>query len=364
MGGLEREILRREIDGKEKEMEEMLEKVKKLEEEILWLKGEERKLGEEKEGLRESGDGYTRNLIDFEKSEVNNILTILNQYYNKAKVFFFFFFFINYFLIVFCCFLFIVFFFFFCFSSVYHLPQDYDSKVVSFADPNELLDAFSSAGVALPLSLPPSFSRSKEHKEGGGMVSRKEADLEKIVSLFLHYSVNTAHPFFLNQLYARVDEGFFLVFFFSFFLPSSFSPHPPHPQNNNTNNNNTTNNKVGLLADLMISYVNTNVHTFEVAPVLTLVEREVVRACCAVVGYGEEESEGLFVPGGAVRLVFNLNFFFKFIYFCFCFCFCFYFYFIFVLFCFGFVYLVCLFVFGCWFLIYSYSLIVFLFYLS
>jgi glutamate/tyrosine decarboxylase-like PLP-dependent enzyme len=59
--------------------------------------------------------------------------------------------------------------------------------------------------------------------------------------------VNTRHPLFLNQLYARADP-------------------------------------IGVAGDWITTALHTNVHTFEVAPVLVLVEQEVLRKVASVVG--------------------------------------------------------------------------------
>ena len=54
----------------------------------------------------------------------------------------------------------------------------------------------------------------------------------------LDNSVRTNHPLFMNQLYAGADP-------------------------------------IGLAGEWLIAAANTNVHTYEVAPVMTLAEREV-----------------------------------------------------------------------------------------
>ena len=78
----------------------------------------------------------------------------------------------------------------------------------------------------------------------------------------LDYSVRTGHPLFFNQLYAR-----------------------PEP--------------AAVAGEWLVAAATTNVHTYEVAPVFTLVEAEVVAKMAALVGYGAADAEGLFVPGGS-----------------------------------------------------------------
>ncbi len=79
----------------------------------------------------------------------------------------------------------------------------------------------------------------------------------------LHYSVRTGHPGFSNQLFGDQDAA-------------------------------------GLLGDWMTALLNTSMYTFEVAPVVTLMELELMRHMCAFVGWSEEEGEGVLTPGGSI----------------------------------------------------------------
>jgi glutamate/tyrosine decarboxylase-like PLP-dependent enzyme len=86
----------------------------------------------------------------------------------------------------------------------------------------------------------------------------------------LHYSMRTSHPLFYNQLYARVEPA-------------------------------------GLAAEWLAAATNTNVHTFEVAPVYTMLENEVISKMAKLVGFEEAAHDGLFVPGGSASNLYALH---------------------------------------------------------
>ncbi|KAG8264432.1 hypothetical protein J6590_011724 [Homalodisca vitripennis] len=89
-----------------------------------------------------------------------------------------------------------------------------------------------------------------------------EDSLETVVRDVVRFSVKTQHPLFLNQLYGRVDE-------------------------------------YGLAGAWITEALNTNQHTFEVAPVFTLVEMAVIERLLQVVGYGE--GDGIFAAGESIE---------------------------------------------------------------
>jgi glutamate/tyrosine decarboxylase-like PLP-dependent enzyme len=76
----------------------------------------------------------------------------------------------------------------------------------------------------------------------------------------LRYSVRTAHPQFLNQLYGGFDTA-------------------------------------GFVGDLVTSLLNTSMYTYEVAPLGTLMELELIGKMNARVGFGD--GEGIFCTGGS-----------------------------------------------------------------
>lgn len=94
-------------------------------------------------------------------------------------------------------------------------------------------------------------------------VGKSVEDLLDSVRETLHYSVRTGHPGFSNQLFGDQDP-------------------------------------VGLLGEWMTGLLNTSMYTYEVAPVLTLMELELIRHMCGFVGWGEDEGEGVLAPGGSI----------------------------------------------------------------
>jgi len=128
--------------------------------------------------------------------------------------------------------------------------------VVRWADPNRLAAEFAAVGVDLELAdvVTPSDA----------------AGLLRAVDTIAAFSVNTAHPHFLNQLYAHSDA-------------------------------------VGVGAEWAAAVLNTNVHTYEAAPVFTLIERAVLGKLARVVGPPfADTAEGLFVPGGSIANLYGL----------------------------------------------------------
>lgn len=83
-----------------------------------------------------------------------------------------------------------------------------------------------------------------------------------IISTILKYSVNTWSQGFLDKLYAS---------------PSA----------------------VGVVAELLLAVLNTNVHVYQVSPVLTLVEKFVTAELASVFGYTGPHAGGINQPGGS-----------------------------------------------------------------
>ena len=134
-----------------------------------------------------------------------------------------------------------------------------DSKkpVVKLKSPAELDGAFSSVGVSLEL--------------GDGDAPTPLAALHRALEVTLDLSVRTHHPLFLNQLYSQADP-------------------------------------VAIAADWSVVAANTNVHTFEVAPVFTVVERHVLDKMARCVGGSFARAhEGLFVPGGSIANIYSMH---------------------------------------------------------
>jgi glutamate/tyrosine decarboxylase-like PLP-dependent enzyme len=85
-------------------------------------------------------------------------------------------------------------------------------------------------------------------------------ELYEAIEQYLTFSVRTGHRQFFNQLWS------------GFTLP-------------------------GLLGDLIASLANTSMYTYEVAPVATLMEKDLIKKLCDLCGF--ENSEGIFVTGGS-----------------------------------------------------------------
>jgi glutamate/tyrosine decarboxylase-like PLP-dependent enzyme len=87
-----------------------------------------------------------------------------------------------------------------------------------------------------------------------------ESEFLALINKYLDYSVNTNHPQFLNQLYA----GF---------------------------------NFPAFIGEIFTALANTSMYTYEVAPVATLIETEMIQLMNSYTGY--ENGDGIFVSGGS-----------------------------------------------------------------
>ncbi|XP_042208142.1 cysteine sulfinic acid decarboxylase-like isoform X2 [Homarus americanus] len=99
-------------------------------------------------------------------------------------------------------------------------------------------------------------------REGRTLTEAQEV-LEKVVQ----YSVKTQHPHFYNQLYAGIDE-------------------------------------VALTGAWLTEALNTNQHTFEVAPVFIMVEHFVISKLVELFGW--QQGDGIFSPGGSMSNMYGL----------------------------------------------------------
>lgn len=109
--------------------------------------------------------------------------------------------------------------------------------------PRELIDILSST-----LTLPTS--------------GRGKLGLLESLSAILQYSVNTSAQGFLDKLYA--------------------SPSPP-----------------GIAADLILSILNTNLHVYQVSPVLTLIEKHVGKSLASIFSLNGPRAGGISTQGGS-----------------------------------------------------------------
>ncbi|XP_055305528.1 cysteine sulfinic acid decarboxylase [Sitodiplosis mosellana] len=92
-------------------------------------------------------------------------------------------------------------------------------------------------------------------------------NIRKICETVIKYSLKTSHPHFHNQLFGAVDP-------------------------------------YGLSAAWITDALNTSQYTFEVAPVFTIMENEVIQSCCKYFGY--ERGDGIFTPGGSISNMYGM----------------------------------------------------------
>jgi len=85
-------------------------------------------------------------------------------------------------------------------------------------------------------------------------------EIIKYIEQYLNYSVNTGKHQFFNQLYG------------GFNLPA-------------------------FMGEIITALTNTSIYTYEVAPVATLMEKELISKMCKIVGY--QDGDGIFVTGGS-----------------------------------------------------------------
>ncbi|KAH6637457.1 pyridoxal phosphate-dependent transferase [Boeremia exigua] len=96
----------------------------------------------------------------------------------------------------------------------------------------------------------------------GDDVEKGKDRLIGLVDSILKYSVNTWDQGFMDKLYAST-------------------------------------NAVGVVAELLLAVLNTNVHVYQVSPVLTLIEKATTKYLASLFGYPPEFSGGISQPGGS-----------------------------------------------------------------
>ncbi|XP_037037478.1 cysteine sulfinic acid decarboxylase [Bradysia coprophila] len=96
-------------------------------------------------------------------------------------------------------------------------------------------------------------------------ISAKE--IKEICEQIICHSVKTGHPHFYNQLFGRVDS-------------------------------------YGLAGSWITEALNTSQYTFEVSPVFTLIENEIIQQFCKIFGY--ETGDGIFSPGGSMSNMYSM----------------------------------------------------------
>uniref|UniRef100_A0A3B4AL77 Glutamate decarboxylase 2 n=2 Tax=Periophthalmus magnuspinnatus TaxID=409849 RepID=A0A3B4AL77_9GOBI len=119
---------------------------------------------------------------------------------------------------------------------------DRETKVIDFHYPNELLQMNNWELQSQPASLD---------------------DILISCRATLKYAIKTAHPRYFNQLSTGLDM-------------------------------------VGLAADWLTSTANTNMFTYEVAPVFVLLEYVTLKKMREIIGWSDGRGDGIFSPGGAI----------------------------------------------------------------
>ncbi|KAJ8272614.1 hypothetical protein GJAV_G00091300 [Gymnothorax javanicus] len=119
---------------------------------------------------------------------------------------------------------------------------DRSTKVIDFHYPNELLEANN-------------WELSDDPETLDDVLLNCEATLK--------YSVKTGHPRYFNQLSTGLDM-------------------------------------IGLAAEWLTSTANTNMFTYEVAPVFVLLEYVTLRKMREIIGWPDGQGDGIFSPGGAI----------------------------------------------------------------
>ncbi|KAG0719921.1 Acidic amino acid decarboxylase GADL1 [Chionoecetes opilio] len=124
--------------------------------------------------------------------------------------------------------------------------MDETKKVIDFVHPEELKKI-------LQLDI---------RREG-----RSLEEVEQVLETVVRYSVKTQHPHFYNQLYGGIDE-------------------------------------VALAGAWLTEALNTNQHTFEVAPVFTLVEHFILNRLVELFDW--QDGDGIFSPGGSMSNMYGM----------------------------------------------------------
>ncbi|XP_070535932.1 glutamate decarboxylase 1-like [Ptychodera flava] len=125
--------------------------------------------------------------------------------------------------------------------------QVHDSKILDFHQPQELRDK-------LQLDIPD-----------------KAVSLEQLLTdcrETLKFCVRTGHPRFFNQLSSGLDI-------------------------------------LSMAGEWLTAAVNTNIFTYEIAPVFTLMERVTLKKMRDIIGF--EDGDGIFAPGGAISNLYAVN---------------------------------------------------------
>ncbi|XP_057383063.1 LOW QUALITY PROTEIN: glutamate decarboxylase 1-like, partial [Balaenoptera acutorostrata] len=128
---------------------------------------------------------------------------------------------------------------------------DVKSKILDFHHPHQLLEGLD--GFDLYLS---------DHPES----------LEQLLGYCtdaLKYGVKTGHPHYFKQLSSGLDV-------------------------------------IGLAGEWLTATANTNMFTYEIAPVFTVMETILLKKMCEIIGWRETEAVGIFSPGGSISNLYGI----------------------------------------------------------
>ncbi|KFO23944.1 Glutamate decarboxylase 1, partial [Fukomys damarensis] len=136
---------------------------------------------------------------------------------------------------------------------LHYIKKSFDvkSKILDFHHPHQLLQGLE--GFNLELS---------DHPES----------LEQLLvdcTDTLKYSVKTGHPRYFNQLSSGLDI-------------------------------------IGLAGEWLTAAANTNMFTYEIAPVFTIMEKILLKKMHEIIGWGEIEADGIFSPGGSISNLYGI----------------------------------------------------------
>uniref|UniRef100_A0A4W2DRT7 Glutamate decarboxylase 1 n=1 Tax=Bos indicus x Bos taurus TaxID=30522 RepID=A0A4W2DRT7_BOBOX len=136
---------------------------------------------------------------------------------------------------------------------LHYIEKTFDdkSKILDFHHPHQLLEGLD--GFDLELS---------DHPES----------LEQLLvdcTDTLKYGVKTGHPRYFNQLSSGLDV-------------------------------------IGLAGEWLTATANTNMFTYEIAPVFTVMETVLLKKMCGIIGWRETEADGIFSPGGSISNLYGI----------------------------------------------------------
>ncbi|CAK1550585.1 unnamed protein product [Leptosia nina] len=139
--------------------------------------------------------------------------------------------------------------------------EDFLRRAVDFLVERVVFGRSNRSSKVVEWAAPEEIKKIIDLKPREGPVSHEQ--LLTFMADVARYSVNTAHPYFVNQLFSSVDP-------------------------------------YGLIGQWLTDALNPSVYTFEVAPVFTIMEEEVLREMRKIVGWTGGDGDGIFCPGGSI----------------------------------------------------------------